>query len=129
MLQKYVDWVEAYVKRTPFLRGQCIKASEEMRQAFPELVEVRGHVYCAWGKDGHVWLTTPEGEIVDPTRGQFPGPIRYEAWKPGDMVEVGRCMDCGEYIWESVQSLDDVAHKDFCDERCFRRFNEALNAT
>jgi hypothetical protein len=129
MLRKYQEWIAEYVKRTPFPRGQCINASREMREAFPELIEVRGHVYCAWGKDGHVWLTTPQGEILDPTRGQFPGSVEYHPWKPGCEVEVGRCMNCGEYIWESVDSLDNVKRKDICSPECAKAFEASLNST
>jgi hypothetical protein len=63
------------------------------------------------GKRGHVWLVNPDGDVVDPTRGQFPGDITYEPWEPGDEVRVGTCMQCGAGIWRKVPSLEQTMDK------------------
>jgi hypothetical protein len=97
-----------------------------MREAFPELQEVRGHVTTAWGKDGHVWLVDPDGAIVDPTAGQYPYVAAYDPWKPGDEVCVGKCMNCGCQIWEAVQSLEGVKRRDTCGAACEREAAEYL---
>jgi hypothetical protein len=116
----YSEWIAAYVERhNGAVLGLCRQAVVEMRETFPELTEVRGHVYCAWGKRGHAWLVDPAGEIVDPTRAQFPGIIQYEPWKPGDEVRVGKCMECGDDIWRPIQSLDeDPGHASVCSKEC-----------
>lgn len=116
----YQVWIDRYVaKHGGAVLGLCREAVQEMLVDHPELREVRGHVYCAWGRRGHAWLVDEAGDVVDPTRAQFPGPITYEPWKPGDTVLVGSCMDCGEEIWVAVQSLDeDPGHPTFCSEAC-----------
>jgi hypothetical protein len=114
----YQEWIADYVKRSPVVLGKCREAVARMRRAFPELAEVRGHVYCVWGKRGHFWAVAPDGAIVDPTRAQFPGPITYEPWESGDAVRVGKCMNCGEEIWAEVSDLRSVPHREFCGEVC-----------
>ena len=74
-------------------------------------------------------MQTADGTIVDPTAGQFPGPvISYEPWKAGDKVRVGKCMECGEDIWKAVDTLE-VDHSGtarFCNEACEDRFIKHL---
>jgi hypothetical protein len=119
MNAKYTAWIASYVERQQgFVLGACRRASDEIRAEFPELCEVRGHVFCVWGKRGHVWCIDPDGNIVDPTRVQFPGPIEYEPWKPGDVVCVGRCMNCGDEIWSSVPDLETVQTERVCSDAC-----------
>ena len=94
-----------------------------MVKQFPELTIVKGHVEdLQWGRRSHIWLKTAEGEIVDPTVAQFPSVMEYEEWEPGDEVRVGKCMECGEEIWRSVQTLDvedpGCRRPYFCSEEC-----------
>lgn len=119
MSDGYAGWIRGYEVRTPALLGRCRDAVVEMRSAFPELTEVRGHVFCAWGRRGHAWLVTSDGTIVDPTRGQFPGPVEYEPWKPGDTVRVGKCMNCGDEIWRPAQTLaEEPKRESACSGDC-----------
>lgn len=121
----YAGWIVDYVARHDGnVYGCCQEAAEEMRREFPELVEVRGYVHCSWGKRGHFWLKTPGGEVVDPTRSQFPGPVTYNPWKPGDEVDVGTCMNCGFTIWRSVQDLDKVKTESVCGPECEQELRE-----
>jgi hypothetical protein len=108
MKEKYKEWVKEYLDRTPFLLGKCIDASKEMREVFPELREKKGYVQTlVWGEREHVWMVDEEGNIIDPTVGQFPhGALSYREWVPGALTRVGRCMECGEHIWRCVDSLD-----------------------
>ena len=113
------EWIADFVRRSNgFTLGRCRDACEEMREAFPELSEVRGHVHCVWGKRGHVWLRTADGQIADPARSQFPFPIEYEEWKPGDEVRVGKCMNCGEEIWRPTRNLGEIATECVCGPQC-----------
>lgn len=115
----YRKWIKEFSDRHDgIVLGECIRATAEMLAAFPELREVRGHVHCMWGKRGHVWCVDQSGAIIDPTRTQFPGPIEYEAWKPGDEVCVGKCMNCGEEIWRGVQDLANVKTECVCSDGC-----------
>jgi hypothetical protein len=106
MIVEYQEWAERFARRNDgIVLGACRKAVKEMIQAFPELHEVLGHVQCSWGRRGHAWCIDEGGEIVDPTRAQFPGPITYEPWQPGQAVRVGRCMNCGMDIWREATTL------------------------
>jgi hypothetical protein len=124
---KYTQWIATYLARVGSPRGQCVVAANEMREAFPELVEVRGWFHCA----EHCWLLAPDGTIVDPTVSQFgmwdTVPEAYRAWKPGDEVRVGRCMECGDDIYRVVQTLDDGVRESFCDVKCRSDFVTATD--
>jgi hypothetical protein len=114
----YSEWIAEYSRRNNGVTlGRCREACSEMREFYPELREVRGHVFCQWGQRGHVWLVDESGNIVDPTASQFPEIWRYEEWKLGGSVRVGRCRECGDGIWMAVQSLDvePPHHPDLCE--------------
>jgi hypothetical protein len=74
--------------------------------------------------------TCTHGVVFDeaeaPTESQFPAVLSYAEWKPGDEVRIGKCMDCGQEIWEAVASLDDARTKRFCNEACERSFASDL---
>jgi hypothetical protein len=128
--EHYGAWIKAYVDRhNGSVLGRCHDAVKEMHAAFPELRVVRGHVYVLGihaGGRAHWWLETPEGAVVDPTESQFPAVLSYEEWKPGDPVRIGKCMDCGQEIWEGVTSLDNVRIRRFCDANCEQSFASSL---
>jgi hypothetical protein len=119
---RYTTWIHAYLERVQNTLGRCREACVEMRAAFPELIEVRGHVLdLQWGRRGHIWLVTPDKTIIDPTASQFPALYEYEPWTPDQPVRVGRCMNCGEEIWERVPSLDvEVSTRSVCSDACER---------
>lgn len=128
---RYDDWIRRHVEEHgAALLGRCKESTAEMRAAFPELVEVRGHVWVmGWGRRGHIWLSTRDGMIIDPTASQFPNIMCYEAWRPGDLVRAGTCMDCGEEIWVAVDTLDGPPpERSFCSEDCERSFIAHLGA-
>ncbi len=127
MKTEYIKWMFDYQQRTPHLLGKCKEACTEMKESFPELVIVKGHVFCAWGQRGHRWLVDEEGTILDPTAEQFPCIFTYEEWQPGTPVRVGKCMECGDEIWEPLKSLDaDPGHRTVCSEACERALLESL---
>lgn len=116
----YSAWIAAYLeRRNGCVLGECHRGTAEMQTAFPELKQIRGHVYTlSWGKRGHVWLEAPDGTIVDPTASQFPVILSYEPWVPGCTVRVGKCMNCGEEIWEALESLEHVVERCVCSDEC-----------
>lgn len=130
MKAEYATWIAAFLDRTPILLGECDRATKEMVVSFPELTRVAGHVYCSWGKRGHFWCSTTDGVVVDPTRGQFPGPVTYEPWSPGEEVHAGRCMECGADIWLPLMSLGEAPHNPhapFCSNECGVKCTEAMS--
>ncbi|MCK9567537.1 hypothetical protein M0R72_01145 [Candidatus Pacearchaeota archaeon] len=117
----YAEWIAAYIEsQNGIVYGQCSSAVAAMVKVFPELRIVRGHVFdLQLGQRSHWWLVTAAGEIVDPTKGQFPCLMEYEEWVPGTEVRVGACMQCGADIWEAVDSLDGPPiHRNFCSSEC-----------
>lgn len=99
MESRYQEWIDAYVARHEgFVRGKCAEATTEMVAAFPELRRACGFVATVWGDDQHWWCVTSTGEIVDPTRAQFPAVFGYEEVDPAHphrKIPTGTCANCG----------------------------------
>lgn len=95
-----------------------------MAAEFPGLEVVRGYVLTAeWGRRGHWWCEDKDGEILDPTRGQFPTPfLTYEPHVEGADVRLGKCMQCGTEIW----GPEELGRATFCDAGCYKAFGEEL---
>lgn len=120
---KYRDWITSHVKSSEDAYGKCEIVTLEMQQAFPELKRVKGHYYCsAWGERTHWWLVTPDGRIVDPTASQFPsnGSGQYVELDPNDPVPIGKCLNCGELVYEPAP------REDICSYFCYGEFIESL---
>ncbi len=129
----YAEWIAAYEARTPILLGRCQAAVDEMVLAFPELKPVPGHVWVPGeGRRTHWWCTTEDARIIDPTMKQFPAVLGYEPWEPGEEVRVGKCMECGEELWDAAYSLSEPPpHRFFCradpetGADCMKAFSDA----
>jgi hypothetical protein len=131
---KYVEWVEQRVEadyqgEAWRMMGQCRQEAEKMGEAFPELRVVKGHV-TVWReilqpqRTAHWWCVAVEGEIVDPTRGQYPWPVTdYEQYVEGDPVRLGKCANCGDEIWGDPA----VSHPTVCSDECYREFAAYLD--
>lgn len=132
MKPAHKEWADKWVAERSggSVRGACAAATRDMKAAFPDLVIVRGFVrFETGGRAEHVWCTDVDGVIIDPTASQFEGEFTYEPFKPGDVVRVGRCMECGMAIYAAVDSLDNPAHaRSFCDDDCRRDFEVAFDA-
>jgi len=129
MKPEYKEWIVKYLERhNNAVLGKCTEATKEMKEAFPELTVVPGHVFTDWGQRGHMWLTDSGDQIVDPTRSQFNLIFEYVPWTPGQSVRVGRCMNCGDEIWVAVQTLDkDPGHRSICSDACGKAMEDELN--
>jgi hypothetical protein len=117
----YQDWITSYIaSNNGIVYGKCSVAVQEMIKVFPELKIVRGHIFdLMWGRRSHWWLSTADGEIIDPTKSQFPCVVEYEEWLPGTEVRVGKCMNCGNEIFAIVDSLDEpIINKSVCSDEC-----------
>lgn len=109
-LDTYAAWIAANVHGSGL--GACNDVTERMVAAFPELTRVRGHYHCpVWGRREHWWCVTAGGVIVDPTAHQFPsrGAGHYEPHVEGSLEPTGKCLGCGEYVWD---------HRTFCSDAC-----------
>jgi hypothetical protein len=108
---QYLDWIAANVTGDGY--GKCKEVTEKMASAFPELTRVRGHYYCPWwGERAHWWLTTPDGDIVDPTKTQFPsrGMGHYEPWDETAQAPTGKCPNCSGYCYNHQTCCSDECH-------------------
>jgi hypothetical protein len=105
--ERYTAWMTQHVLGD--VTGQCQQWVTRMQDAFPELRIVRGHVrpygVKIVGKPHgypHWWLITPDGQIIDPTREQFPWVrLTYEPWDESQNEPTGKCLHCGEYCYNS----------------------------
>jgi len=129
MKPAHADWIRAYEAKCgggPATLGKCREAVEEMVAQFPELTLVRGHVDCPppWNRRAHWWTKRADGTIVDPTVGQFVcGILRYEEYKEGDPVRLGKCMNCGVEIWGPPGKT----RASVCSEDCERILMESFD--
>ena len=61
---KYRDWITQHVQGDGY--GQCAEVTQAMVIAFPELRQVRGHVFDAlWGERAHWWEWKIEQHLAD----------------------------------------------------------------
>ncbi len=123
--KKYIDWILKYQKKHKNVYGMCEKATIEMLKCFPELIRKRGHVFVFNQKNSkieHWWLKTKNGIIVDPTKKQFGFIIKYIEWDENKSEPIGKCLNCGGYIFNDSFSTD------LCSEKCNKIFMESLNS-
>lgn len=128
MINKYREWIEKYIASHKFIVGLCASATQNMCKEFPELKRVPGHVIFADGTiHEHWWCEEESGNIIDPTAKQWQlMPVEYVAWKPGDEVCIGRCMNCGDYIYGTPESLNG-SRKEICSDECYDDYANSLN--
>ncbi len=118
-------WLSSHLKGEDGY-GECLSVCQEMVKRWPTLILVRGYYHCpSWGERGHWWLINEAGQIVDPTARQFPsgGQGRYVVYSDAEIAErtpIGRCLDCGEDIFEGGYSGT------FCTEACAKATTEWL---
>lgn len=113
---QYEEWISAHYPTPESAYGKCDEATSLMAKAFPELSRVRGHYYCwSWGERTHWWLVTTDGSIVDPTASQFPtaGSGVYETWTEGAKEPVGKCPNCGDYVYDYGVVCSDVCARSY----------------
>ena len=102
----------------------CREATRLLVEFCPELTRVRGHVKMVGAPDdderpwSHWWCVTSSGEVVDPTRSQFP--CRDLVYVPIDESRgepTGKCPNCGGVCYE---------HRFTCCDECEREFVESM---
>lgn len=120
MNQAYQEWIDNYKGAT---YRKCVSVTKEMQEAFPELDRVRGHVHLMFIDEPqpHWWLTTTEGDIVDPTSGQWSrdgvAPMSYEPWDESKSEPTGKCPNCGNYCYDGNY---------LCCEQCEQEYRAYL---
>lgn len=123
-MRQYFEWIENYLKEENYdVLCKCVEATKKMNSEFPELIKVRGHVFCWEGgkyeKYPHCWLETQHGHIIDPTRTQYDYLIHhYEAWDESKGEPTGKCPNCGEYCFNN---------RYLCSEKCDAEYLAYVN--
>jgi hypothetical protein len=122
----YEEWISENVEGDGY--GKCDEYTLKMQAVFPELTRMKGFYHCPiWGQRTHWWLITDFGEVVDPTKAQFPskGTCEYEELldiELEDRLPCGKCMNCGEEIYKK-----NFYASDMCSEECGKSFLRYLN--
>lgn len=122
MKQEYKDWIEQNYPDYTSAYVQCVKATQDMQKAFPELMRVRGEFFDPYiGPRSHWWLKTTKGEIVDPTIKQFTyvGNGQYQERDESLPEPKGKCIECGEYTYED---------SNFCCNACADAYMAYMNS-
>lgn len=105
-------------KHTPDLYGKCAEITLQVQRQTPDLKRVRGHYDCPiWGKREHWWLINSTGEIIDPTKEQFPskGIGEYIPWTEGNPEPTGKCLECGKYTFNMQHFCSKCCNDNFCN--------------
>jgi len=73
IMKEFIEFTECEMENYKNYRGKCKKYCEDLIKEDPSLRLVRGHYYCPlWGEQAHWWVEDKEGNIIDPTKDQFP---------------------------------------------------------
>ena len=112
-----LDLIEAAkLSKGQYLRGRCYEMASELCAKFPELTLTRGHYLCTeWGSQEHWWVVAPNGEIIDPTAGQFPsqGHGTYVPWDESQPEPTGKCPVCGRYTYNRDYTCPDTCTQEY----------------
>lgn len=116
MTQKQTKGESDYLK----YRGRCRELAEQACREDKTLTLVKGYYYCpVWNSmEEHWWAVGKDGQIHDPTKGQFPsrGTGEYFPWD-GHY----ECAECGRSLTEQeVHSAE--GRYCFCSHVCHGRF-------
>lgn len=107
------DGQSSYLK----FRGKCREMSEALAAENPNLTVVRGWYWDAfWGQQPHWWCKDQDGNIVDPTKKQFPD-------QNGEYEEFDgflECSNCGKRVAEEDAEID--SNYAFCSGKCHIAF-------
>lgn len=101
-------------------RGKCKEFCDKLISKNPELRLVRGYYLCwFWGKQEHWWCEDKDGNIIDPTKDQFPskGMGDYEEFD-GNI----ECAECGKIFQENTPGARFEGRYGFCSTKCNMMF-------
>jgi len=98
----YTKWIKSNYPTPHSAIRQCSEATKLMTTEFTSLRQVKGHVFVAQNQrvEEHWWCEDFDGNVIDPTRHQWHGPVfdytEFEGEEP-----IGKCYQCGKFIFKS----------------------------
>ena len=102
-------------------RGKCKEFSEALIEKDSSLRLVRGFYFCPIIKkeEMHWWCEAPNGEIIDPTRKQFPstgeGTYReFDGWL--------RCSNCDSRVHIDSKNIITNGRHAYCGDECYKDY-------
>lgn len=100
-------------------RGKCKEYSQELVDNDPSLTLVRGYYFCPiWrNEEPHWWVKDANGNIIDPTKAQFPS-NGYGIYEEFDGYV--NCSNCGKELKEDEASFE--SNYCFCSYSCHGQF-------
>ena len=99
-------------------RGKCKDFSAYLCMQNQKLTLVRGYYYdYQWGEQPHWWCEDIEGNIIDPTKNQFPSKGDGQYIKFNGEVN---CSNCDKIILEDEAIYD--SNYCFCSTKCLLMF-------
>ena len=103
-------------------RGRCKELSEELVRNDPSLRLVRGFYHePTWGtKEGHWWCVDQAGNIIDPSKDQFPTGGIIDCYEEFDGT--CECADCGKRFEEKSIGTQFMSNYAFCSTACAMSF-------
>lgn len=130
-LQHYHPTDRPNVTRPMVLRAKCQSFTVKFVEKFPHLQRVAGF----YGNPDvdvenmqateHFWCVDTDGSIVDPTAEQFRPGGSYTVFDPDvHRIQIGRCMECGDYIY----GLRKEGPKSACSADCLERLTAYYNS-
>lgn len=98
-------------------RGKCKEMSEALCAKDSSLRLVRGHYYDAvWGEQPHWWCEDKNGNIIDPTKLQFP------TKGAGAYVEFNGVLFCDNCEKETTEDVAVIYGRyAYCSQECCMR--------
>ena len=124
--EKYQNLKDQLLEDTGSVFGHCHLYARVFVEYFPELRYAHGEIFDhIWGKRAHGWcVNIRTGEIIDPTREQFPAPCDFNEYRELSPQELplGKCLNCGELIYSEDKPLSDR----FCSSQCTTSFLATL---
>jgi len=100
-------------------RGKCKQLCDQLIKTQPNLILVRGYYHDAfWDKQPHWWCKDEFGNIVDPSKKQFPDQNgeyeEFDGWF--------NCSNCSKQVHENDEGIIFDSNYVFCDGTCYMKF-------
>lgn len=104
-------------------RGKCYQACIKLQEVLPDLRLTKGwYLQPGWDRNScqHWWLTTPNGDIVDPTAYQFLNPNIKELYEEFDEENtLLNCYVCNKELTYKEAKYNSHGNYVLCSGECY----------